>query len=92
MAAEFPHVQFRSIDIAPIMAHAPRSNILFEVYDIGEGLLLEDGSQDIVFINVAIELVGRKIIQAHLLMLTRTRLRTIGRSFVKFIGYYDQAA
>lgn len=57
MAAEFPHVQFRSLDVAPIAAHVPRPNIVFEVYDITEGLLLEDNSQDIVFVNVAIELV-----------------------------------
>ncbi|QRV82186.1 methyltransferase domain protein [Ceratobasidium sp. AG-Ba] len=51
MAATFPHVQFRSLDLAPIMAHVPRSNIVFEVYDFTEGLLIEDNSQDIVFIN-----------------------------------------
>ncbi|KAG8725931.1 hypothetical protein FRC11_001147, partial [Ceratobasidium sp. 423] len=40
------------------MAHAPRSNITFEVYNFAAGLLLEDSSQDVVFINVATELVG----------------------------------
>lgn len=58
MAAEFPHVQFRSLDLAPIMAHTPRVNIVFEVYDMADGLLLEENSQDVVFVNMAIELVG----------------------------------
>lgn len=57
MAAEFPHVQFRSVDIAPIIAHVPQQNILFEVYDIGEGLMVEDNSQDCVFVNMSVELV-----------------------------------
>ncbi|KAG8681835.1 hypothetical protein FRC09_017200, partial [Ceratobasidium sp. 395] len=57
MATEFPHVQFRSVDIAPIMAHAPRSNIIFEVYDFTEGILLENESQDAVFLNVIMEVV-----------------------------------
>lgn len=57
MATEFPHVQFRSVDIAPIVPHEPRPNVVFEVYDITEGLLLEDNSQDIVFINVVSEII-----------------------------------
>ncbi|KAB5588897.1 Methyltransferase domain containing protein [Ceratobasidium theobromae] len=57
MATEFPHVQFRSLDIVPIIAHAPRPNIVFEAYDFTRGLLQEDSSQDIVFLNVAMELV-----------------------------------
>ncbi|KAG9098009.1 hypothetical protein FS749_004933 [Ceratobasidium sp. UAMH 11750] len=57
MATEFPHVQFRSVDMAPIMSHIPRSNIVFEVYNFSEGLLLDDSSQDVVFLNVVFELV-----------------------------------
>lgn len=57
MADEYPHAQFQSLDVVPITAHAPRPNIVFEVYDITKGLLLADNSQDIVFINVALELV-----------------------------------
>ncbi|QRV82185.1 methyltransferase domain protein [Ceratobasidium sp. AG-Ba] len=51
VAAAFPHVQFRSLDIAPVMAHAPRHNVIFEVYDFTEGLLLDDNSQDVIFLN-----------------------------------------
>ncbi|EUC60956.1 methyltransferase domain protein [Rhizoctonia solani AG-3 Rhs1AP] len=57
MATEFPNVQFRSLDLVPVMAHAPRSNVAFEVYDFAAELLLDDSSQDVVFINVAAELV-----------------------------------
>ncbi|KAJ1301978.1 hypothetical protein OPQ81_000814 [Rhizoctonia solani] len=57
MATEFPNAQIRSLDVVPLMAHAPRSNISFEAYDFATGLLLNDSSQDIVFINVATELV-----------------------------------
>ncbi|QRV75816.1 methyltransferase domain protein [Ceratobasidium sp. AG-Ba] len=57
MATEFPHVQFRTLDIVPVIAHVPRHNVLFEVYDFTKGLMLDDGSQDIVFINFAMELV-----------------------------------
>ncbi|KAG9093496.1 hypothetical protein FRC06_011500 [Ceratobasidium sp. 370] len=39
------------------MAHAPRSNVVFEVYDFAGGLLVDDSSQDIVFLNVVFELV-----------------------------------
>jgi hypothetical protein len=58
MATEFPHVRFRSLDLAPIIAHVPRPNITFEVYEFTEGLLLKDASQDIVFLNVVVELVS----------------------------------
>ncbi|QRV82181.1 methyltransferase domain protein [Ceratobasidium sp. AG-Ba] len=57
MAAEFSDVRFRSLDVAPLMAHVPRSNIAFEVYEFPEGLLLDDSSQDIVFLNALFELV-----------------------------------
>ena len=58
MATEFPYVHFRSLDLVPVMAHAPRSNVVFEVYDFAAGLLLDDSSQDIVFMNVVAELVS----------------------------------
>jgi hypothetical protein len=58
VAADFPHVQFRSLDVAPITAHMPRPNISFEVYDFTKGLLVEDSSQDIVFLNILFELVS----------------------------------
>ncbi|KAG9104073.1 hypothetical protein FRC07_009855, partial [Ceratobasidium sp. 392] len=57
MAAEFPHVQFRSIDAVPMIAHSQRPNITFEVYDFTEGLLEEDESQDVVFLHVVLEIV-----------------------------------
>ncbi|KAG8729217.1 hypothetical protein FRC10_004160, partial [Ceratobasidium sp. 414] len=57
MAKEFPHVQFRSLDIVPRIAHALCPNVAFEVYDFTEGLMLEDESQDIVFLNSPVDMV-----------------------------------
>ncbi|QRV96773.1 methyltransferase domain protein [Ceratobasidium sp. AG-Ba] len=57
MATQFPHVQFRTLDVAPVTAHVPRQNIAFEVYDFTSGILLEDGSQDAVFLNIVLDMV-----------------------------------
>ncbi|QRV82204.1 methyltransferase domain protein [Ceratobasidium sp. AG-Ba] len=57
MATEFPHVQFLSLDVVPMIPHAPRPNIEFQVYNFAEGLLLDDHSQDAVFMNVVMEVV-----------------------------------
>ncbi|KAG8782299.1 hypothetical protein FRC12_020977 [Ceratobasidium sp. 428] len=57
MATEFSHVQFRTVDVVPMVSHVPRHNIVFEVYDFTEGLLLEDQSQDVVFLNIVLEIV-----------------------------------
>ncbi|KAG9086089.1 hypothetical protein FRC07_013209, partial [Ceratobasidium sp. 392] len=56
MAREFPHVDFRTVDVAPIIAHAPCSNITFEAYDFTSSILLPDSSQDAVFLNTVFEL------------------------------------
>ncbi|QRW04415.1 methyltransferase domain protein [Ceratobasidium sp. AG-Ba] len=57
MATEFPHVQFLSLDVVPMVPHIPRSNITFEVYDLTEGLMVESGSQDVVFLSRMMEMV-----------------------------------
>ncbi|QRV90569.1 methyltransferase domain protein [Ceratobasidium sp. AG-Ba] len=57
MAAEFPHVQFRTLDLVPMIPHVQRHNVAFEVYDFTGQILLEDESQDVVFLNFAIEVV-----------------------------------
>ncbi|KAG8684405.1 hypothetical protein FRC09_015417, partial [Ceratobasidium sp. 395] len=59
MATEFPHVRFRTLDIIPMVAHTPRANVVFEVYDFQEGLMVPDESQDVVFLNVVLEIVSR---------------------------------
>ncbi|QRV82082.1 methyltransferase domain protein [Ceratobasidium sp. AG-Ba] len=51
MTAEFPHVRFRTLDLAPVMAHVPRRNVVFEVYDFTKGIMLDDNSQDAVFLH-----------------------------------------
>ncbi|KAJ1300486.1 hypothetical protein OPQ81_005300 [Rhizoctonia solani] len=48
MAAEFPHCDIVSIDIAPIVPHAPHPNIAFEVYDLYAGVAEPDESFDYV--------------------------------------------
>ncbi|QRV78125.1 methyltransferase domain protein [Ceratobasidium sp. AG-Ba] len=57
MATQFPHVQFRSLDVVPVIAHTQRPNFVLEVYDFTEGILLDDGSQDAVFLHFAMEMV-----------------------------------
>ncbi|QRW02667.1 methyltransferase domain protein [Ceratobasidium sp. AG-Ba] len=56
MASEFPHVHFRSVDVIPMVPHVQHPNPTFEVYDFTEGLLLEDESQDVVFLNIILEI------------------------------------
>jgi hypothetical protein len=48
MAVEFPHCDIVSVDIAPIVAHTPRANITFEVYDLYAGVAEPDESFDYV--------------------------------------------
>ncbi|QRV90186.1 methyltransferase domain protein [Ceratobasidium sp. AG-Ba] len=57
MAVAFPHIEFLTLDVVPLIGHIPRHNVTFEVYDFTRKLLLEDGSQDIVFLNGALEIV-----------------------------------
>lgn len=51
MATEFPHVDFVSLDFAPMAAHTPRANITFEVYDLYAGLAEVDASFDMVHVR-----------------------------------------
>ncbi|CEL58666.1 hypothetical protein RSOLAG1IB_08729 [Rhizoctonia solani AG-1 IB] len=48
MASEFPHAQFISLDLVPMIPHVPRPNITFEVYDLYAGLAEPDESFDII--------------------------------------------
>ncbi|CAE6465219.1 unnamed protein product [Rhizoctonia solani] len=48
MAAEFPHCDIVSIDIAPIIPHAPRPNVSFEIYDLYAGVAEPDESFDYI--------------------------------------------
>lgn len=48
MAAEFPHCDIVSIDIAPVTTHVPRPNISFEIYDLYAGVAEPDESFDYV--------------------------------------------
>ncbi|QRV90531.1 methyltransferase domain protein [Ceratobasidium sp. AG-Ba] len=57
MATQFPHVQFRTLDVVPMIPHVPRQNVIFEAYDFTQRLQLEDESQDVVFLNLVSEMV-----------------------------------
>ncbi|KAG9086428.1 hypothetical protein FRC06_003091 [Ceratobasidium sp. 370] len=48
MAQQFPHVDFLSIDNVPLTTHVARSNIVFEVYDLYNGIAAPDASFDMV--------------------------------------------
>ncbi|KAG8758151.1 hypothetical protein FRC11_004039 [Ceratobasidium sp. 423] len=48
MATEFPHVDFVSLDMIPLVPHTPRPNVNFEVYDVYNSFAEPDASFDIV--------------------------------------------
>ncbi|KAI0076867.1 S-adenosyl-L-methionine-dependent methyltransferase [Panus rudis PR-1116 ss-1] len=48
MAAEFPHVHFKAVDIVPIATMHPPDNVDFEIHDINEEFRYESGSFDLV--------------------------------------------
>ncbi|KAG9104391.1 hypothetical protein FRC06_002945 [Ceratobasidium sp. 370] len=51
MAQQFPHVDFLSVDNVPLTCHTPKPNILFEVYDLYNGIVAPDASFDVVHIR-----------------------------------------
>ncbi|KAG9078117.1 hypothetical protein FS749_009929 [Ceratobasidium sp. UAMH 11750] len=53
MAQQFPHVDFLSVDNVPLTCHTPRPNLLFEVYDLYNGIMAPDASFDVVHIRQA---------------------------------------
>ncbi|KAI0262790.1 hypothetical protein BC834DRAFT_890257 [Gloeopeniophorella convolvens] len=48
MAAEFPFVEFRGIDLVPIQTREPPGNVRFEIADATQELRFANGSVDIV--------------------------------------------
>ncbi|CAE6458284.1 unnamed protein product [Rhizoctonia solani] len=53
MSREFPDVDFISLDLSPLTPHPPRPNIVFEVYDLYNGLAEPDNSFDVVHLRHA---------------------------------------
>jgi hypothetical protein len=53
MARDFPHADILSLDNFPLCAHVPRPNIVFEVYDLYNGIAAPDATFDLVHIRHA---------------------------------------
>ncbi|KAF8609757.1 hypothetical protein BDV93DRAFT_551251 [Ceratobasidium sp. AG-I] len=54
MAAEFPHVDFTSVDTVPLVPHSQSRNILgYEVYDLYNGIAEADDTFDLVHVKHA---------------------------------------
>ncbi|CAE6422859.1 hypothetical protein BN14_00932 [Rhizoctonia solani AG-1 IB] len=52
MAAEFPHVDFTSVDLVPIVPHTRCANILgYEVYDVYNGVAEVDDTFDVIHLR-----------------------------------------
>jgi len=62
MAVEFPHVDFVSIDIVPMVAHTPRANVIYEVYNFHDGIDEPDASFDFVHARTTKMLVRENFI------------------------------
>ncbi|CAE6446319.1 unnamed protein product, partial [Rhizoctonia solani] len=62
MAAEFPHVDFTSVDIVPLVPHPRRANILgYEVYDVYNGIAEVNDTFDIVHLRYSMSKVNLAI-------------------------------
>ncbi|KAG9090840.1 hypothetical protein FRC07_012006 [Ceratobasidium sp. 392] len=57
MSQEFPHAGFVSVDVAPTVAHVPRDNVIYEVYNIHRGIFEQDNSFDLVRISCVTEVL-----------------------------------
>ncbi|EUC61009.1 methyltransferase domain protein [Rhizoctonia solani AG-3 Rhs1AP] len=53
MSREFPDIDFVSLDLSPLTPHPPRPNVIFEVYDLYNGLAEPDNSFDVVHLRHA---------------------------------------
>ncbi|CAE6470587.1 unnamed protein product [Rhizoctonia solani] len=59
MAAEFPHVDFTSVDIVPLVPHPRSANILgYEVYDVYNGIAEASDSFDIIHLRYSMSKVN----------------------------------
>lgn len=85
MSKEFPHAQFLSVDVAPIVDHIPRANITFEVYDLASRILEADESFDLVRIEHVTEIV-RQCWPSMLLTLlpTHNYLVTLDKGYSRY--------
>ncbi|KAF8761531.1 S-adenosyl-L-methionine-dependent methyltransferase [Rhizoctonia solani] len=67
MAAEFPHVDFTSVDLVPIVPHTRCANILgYEVYDVYNGVAEADNTFDVIHLRYSMSKVNPAPIIRHL--------------------------
>ncbi|KAJ1311428.1 hypothetical protein OPQ81_009917 [Rhizoctonia solani] len=60
MAAEFPQVDFTSVDIVPLVPHPRRENILgYEVYDVYNGIAEADDTFDVIHLRYSMSKIRR---------------------------------
>ncbi|QRV80051.1 methyltransferase domain protein [Ceratobasidium sp. AG-Ba] len=48
IAARYPDIYVKSIDVAPTIQHIPRDNLHYELYDVHKGITENDGTFDII--------------------------------------------
>ena len=54
VSREFPDVDFVSVDSSPLTPHNARPNVVFEVYDLYNGIAEPDDSFDVVHMRHAV--------------------------------------
>ncbi|EUC66796.1 methyltransferase domain protein [Rhizoctonia solani AG-3 Rhs1AP] len=60
MAAEFPHVDFTSVDIVPLVPHPRRANILgYEVYDVYNGIAEVNDTFDLIHLRYSMSKIRK---------------------------------
>ncbi|KAG8743793.1 hypothetical protein FRC10_011422 [Ceratobasidium sp. 414] len=65
VATEFPHAEFISVDVVPMIPHGPRPNVTFEVYDVYAGLAEPDDSFDAIHARFCLDAVSTRVYSSH---------------------------
>ena len=93
MAAEFPHVDFTSVDTIPLVTHLQFPNILgYEVYDLGNGIEEADETFDLVHVKDITPKVCPHVLWINCALTeSRKRTGTLPHLFRRFTEYFDQA-
>ncbi|QRW13166.1 methyltransferase domain protein [Ceratobasidium sp. AG-Ba] len=57
IAVRFPHVDVKTVDLAPTIPHMPRANLHHEVYDIHAGIMEPENTFDIIHARHTINMI-----------------------------------